>query len=91
MLPDRGSPAPGLGALPSVVTLSPHAASSMSPSPTPAKDTAGQVLTRARLQDLVREIDPSEQLDEEVSNHHDCVVRCSFKTRLRLSILKGSS
>lgn len=59
---------PVLATLPSVVTLSPHTASSMSPSPTPAKDPGGQILTRARLQDLVREIDPSEQLDEEVSS-----------------------
>lgn len=65
MLPERGSPVPVLASLP-VVTLSPHTASSMSPSPSPAKDPGGQILTRARLQDLVREIDPSEQLDEEV-------------------------
>jgi len=29
-------------------------------------ETSGQVLTKPRLQELVREIDPTEQLDEEV-------------------------
>ncbi|XP_065075131.1 transcription initiation factor TFIID subunit 12 isoform X2 [Ochlerotatus camptorhynchus] len=31
-----------------------------------APDTASQILTKPRLQELVREIDPTEQLDEEV-------------------------
>lgn len=31
-----------------------------------APDTATQILTKPRLQELVREIDPTEQLDEEV-------------------------
>ena len=77
---ERASPAPGLGMLPSVVMHSPlttalvsgNSNSSMSPSPTPqsvqtkSAESHTQILTRPRLQDLVREVDPTEQLDEDV-------------------------
>nr|CAG4641334.1 EOG090X0HZC [Eulimnadia texana] len=49
----------------------PHANSASSAGLSSASGTSGgnaenQVLTRAKLQDLVREVDPNEQLDEEV-------------------------
>lgn len=37
-----------------------------SPTGTVSHETQAQILTRPRLQDLVREVDPTEQLDEEV-------------------------
>jgi len=58
MVPERGSPAQGLPSVGSMATS--QSAASVSQSGIP-------ILTRARLQELVREIDPSEQLDEEVS------------------------
>lgn len=36
------------------------------PNSSPAHEHANQILTRMRLQDLVREVDPNEQLDEDV-------------------------
>lgn len=80
MSTDHTSPAPGLGTLSSVVMHSPlstaitsgNSNSSLSPSPTPqsvqmkSTEAHSQILTRPRLQDLVREVDATEQLDEEV-------------------------
>ena len=77
---EHASPAPNLGTLSSVVMHSPlttalaggNNSSSLSPSPTTqsvqSKSTEGhsQILTRPRLQDLVREVDATEQLDDEV-------------------------
>lgn len=42
------------------------AAAAAASSSSGAPDTATQILTKPRLQELVREIDPTEQLDEEV-------------------------
>lgn len=42
------------------------ATASSQPKSGSSTETSGQVLTKPRLQELVREIDPTEQLDEEV-------------------------
>uniref|UniRef100_A0A1B6M181 Transcription initiation factor TFIID subunit 12 n=1 Tax=Graphocephala atropunctata TaxID=36148 RepID=A0A1B6M181_9HEMI len=64
---ERGSPAPVLGNIQSVLTTGTNSPTN---SPTPQikmqPDGSSQMLTRARLQDLVREVDATEQLDEEV-------------------------
>uniref|UniRef100_A0A1B6D8L7 Transcription initiation factor TFIID subunit 12 n=1 Tax=Clastoptera arizonana TaxID=38151 RepID=A0A1B6D8L7_9HEMI len=73
---DNASPAPVLGTLQSVLsnisTGSPTQAIQSTVSPNSQiklhQDTAVQVLTKSRLQELVREVDPTEQLDEEVED-----------------------
>ncbi|KAG8288252.1 transcription initiation factor TFIID subunit 12 [Homalodisca vitripennis] len=64
---ERASPAPVLGNIQSVLTT---VSSSPTASPTPQikmqHDVSSQMLTRPRLQELVREVDATEQLDEEV-------------------------
>ncbi|XP_054271591.1 transcription initiation factor TFIID subunit 12 [Macrosteles quadrilineatus] len=66
---DRGSPAPVLGNIQSVLTTANTSSPTQSPTPQVKMQHDGnstQMLTRPRLQELVREVDATEQLDEEV-------------------------
>ncbi|KAG8227589.1 hypothetical protein J437_LFUL000689 [Ladona fulva] len=56
----------GVGQVPHVKLPQASPATSTSMSSTSNSGNETQMLTRARLQDLVREVDPTEQLDEEV-------------------------
>lgn len=68
--PSQASPAAGPGssgaAVPGGAGGSGSAGAQKSAPGSSAPDMASQILTKPRLQELVREIDPTEQLDEEV-------------------------